>query len=65
MSNPPDPTLRRRDVLRVLVIGTGAAAASAVGIAEVAADSFTDEQKNKPRYRVTDDVKAFYRVNRY
>ena len=52
----------RRDFLRVL--GVGAAAASAAPLASaVAAESATE--KTKARYRESEDVKMFYRVNRY
>jgi hypothetical protein len=57
-------TVGRRDFLRVL--GAGAAAASAAPLVAgnaVAAES--DAEKKKTRYRETDHVKAFYRVNRY
>jgi hypothetical protein len=55
----------RRDFLRVLGAGAGVAA-TAVPMATVArADSETNDEKRKARYKETDDVKAFYRVNRY
>ena len=57
-------TVGRRDFLHVL--GAGAAAASAAPLVAgnaVAAES--DAEKKKTRYRETDHVKAFYRVNRY
>jgi hypothetical protein len=54
--------LGRRDFLRTL----GAGAAATVPIASGAkADSETNEEKRKPRYRETDHVKTFYRVSRY
>jgi hypothetical protein len=54
----------RRDVLRALGAGAGVAAASP--LATVAkADSENNDEKRKARYRETDHVKAFYRVNRY
>jgi hypothetical protein len=64
MKQKQKTTVGRRDFLRVL--GAGAAAASAaplVGGSAVAAES--DADKKKTRYRETDHVKAFYRVNRY
>jgi len=30
-----------------------------------AADSEKEDEKRKPRYRESDDVKTYYRVNRY
>jgi hypothetical protein len=57
-------TLGRRQFLRAL--GLGAAATAAVPLAtEAIADSETNDEKRKSRYRETEDVKAFYRVNRY
>jgi hypothetical protein len=55
----------RRDFLRALGAGAGVAA-TAVPLATVAkADSETNDEKRKPRYKETDHVKTFYRVNRY
>ena len=55
----------RRDFLRVLGAGAGVAA-TAVPLAGVAkADSENNDEKRKARYKETDHVKAFYRVNRY
>ncbi|WGD49432.1 twin-arginine translocation signal domain-containing protein [Bradyrhizobium sp. CB1650] len=57
----------RRDFLRK--VGIGAVGASAtlatplVGSAE--ADSENNDEKRKARYKESDHVKAFYRVNRY
>jgi hypothetical protein len=57
-------TVGRRDFLRVL--GTGAGAAAAVPLSTVAkADSENNDEKRKARYKETDHVKAYYRVNRY
>jgi hypothetical protein len=59
-------TFGRRDFLRALGAGAGAAAASAGPLAGAAkADSETNDEKRKSRYRETDHVKTFYRVNRY
>jgi TAT (twin-arginine translocation) pathway signal sequence len=64
MTSQPKPTMGRRDFLRGL--GAGAAATAAVPLAtEAKADTETNDEKRKSRYRVTDDVKAYYRVNRY
>jgi hypothetical protein len=57
----------RRDFLRKA--GIGAAGAGAVlatplmGTAQ--ADSENNDEKRKARYKETDHVKAYYRVNRY
>jgi hypothetical protein len=64
MKQKQKTTVGRRDFLRVL--GAGAAVASAAPLvagSAVAAES--DAEKKKTRYRETDHVKAFYRVNRY
>ncbi len=54
----------RRDFLRTL--GLGATAAAAAPLAKSAhADTESNEEKRKARYRETEHVKAYYRVNRY
>jgi hypothetical protein len=55
----------RRDVLRVLGAGAGAAAVTGALTTSAPADSETNDEKTKARYRETEHVKAFYRVNRY
>ena len=58
--------LDRRDVLRALGVGAGAATAAAGGLATPAtADSETNDEKRKARYQETEHVKTYYRVNRY
>jgi hypothetical protein len=58
--------LGRRDFLRALGAGASAAVASAGPLAgEALADTETDDEKRKPRYRETEHVKTYYRVNRY
>lgn len=58
--------LGRRDFLRVLGAGAGAAAVAAGPLADEAkADSETNDERRKARYRETDHVKKFYSVNRY
>lgn len=55
----------RRDFLRALAAG-GVAATGAASLATgAAADTETEQEKRKARYKETDHVKAFYRVNRY
>ena len=59
-------TVGRREFLRTLGVGAGVAAAGAAPLATAArADTESNQEKRKPRYRETDHVKAFYRVNRY
>jgi GH24 family phage-related lysozyme (muramidase) len=67
MKDEKQTTVGRRDFLRKVGVGTvGAGATLATPLMTPAqADSETDQEKRKARYRVTEDVKAFYRVNRY
>jgi hypothetical protein len=54
----------RRDVLRAL--GAGAAATAAAPIAgEAQAETWNEAERHKARYRLSDHIKNFYRVNRY
>ena len=56
----------RRDFLRVLGAGAGVAATAAAPLATMAkADTENNDERRKARYKETDHVKAFYRVNRY
>jgi hypothetical protein len=55
----------RRDFLRVLGAGAGVAAASGSLATSARADSESSDERRKSRYRETEHVKAFYRVNRY
>ena len=55
----------RRDFLRVLGAGAGAAAVTPTMGVEARADSENDTEKKKARYKETDHVKTYYRVNRY
>lgn len=55
----------RRDFLRALGAGAGVAAAAGAVPTSARADSETNDEKRKSRYRETEDVKAFYRVNKY
>ena len=55
----------RRDFLRALGAGAGAAAVAAPLGGEARADTESNDEKRKARYKETDHVKTFYRVNRY
>jgi hypothetical protein len=56
----------RRDFLRALGAGAGVAAtAAAAPLSPALADSESNDEKRKARYKETDHVKTFYRVNRY
>jgi hypothetical protein len=58
--------LGRREFLRALGAGATVAAASVAPLAgEAVADTESNQEKRKSRYRATDHVKTFYRVNRY
>jgi hypothetical protein len=65
MKTEPRTKLGRREFLRTLGVGAGAAATLPLTGAEASADTETDAEKRKPRYHVTEDVKNYYRVNRY
>jgi hypothetical protein len=55
----------RRQLLRALGVGVGAAAAAAPLAPQAVADSESYDERRKPRYRESEEVKTFYRVNRY
>jgi hypothetical protein len=57
-------TVGRRDFLRVLGVGATAAAAAPLAM-QAKADTENNDEKRKARYKETEHVKAFYRVNRY
>jgi hypothetical protein len=67
MKDEKKTTVGRRDFLRKVGIGTvGASAALATPlITPGRADSEADDEKRKARYKETDHVKTYYRVNRY
>ena len=54
----------RRQFLHALGAGAAAAATSPLAM-EAKADSETNNEKRKSRYKESDHVKAYYRVNRY
>jgi hypothetical protein len=57
-------TLGRRQFLRVFGVGAAATAAQPF-VAGAKADSETNDEKRKSRYRESDHIKQFYQVNRY
>lgn len=64
MKNEPRTKAGRREFLRA--IGAGAGVAAIAPFATPAkADSENNDEKRKARYRETDHIKQFYRVNRY
>jgi hypothetical protein len=62
-----EASVRRRDVLRTLGLGAGAAVAVTAPLVEqAAADGDSKEEKTKARYQANSaDVRNYYRVNRY
>ena len=65
MKKERKPTLGRREFLRTLGVGTVAAAASGPLVNEAHADTETNDEKRKARYRPDSaEVQTFYRVNR-
>jgi hypothetical protein len=65
MTKERKATLGRRDFLRTLGAGATVAAGAGSLAVQARADSETNDEKRKARYKETDHVKAFYRVNRY
>ena len=65
MKPEPKTKLGRREFLRAL--GAGVAAVSAAPLAtQAAADSETNDEKRKARYKADSaSVQTYYRVNRY
>jgi hypothetical protein len=57
--------LGRRDFLRAMGAGAGLAVTAAAPLASEAVASESDADKKKARYKETDNVKTYYRVNRY
>jgi hypothetical protein len=57
--------LDRRKLLGALAAGAGAGAAAVGGLTSAKADGETNDEKRRARYKETDHVRAFYRVNRY
>jgi hypothetical protein len=66
MNDRLNANLGRRDLLRVLATGVGAAAASAPRLAAAATRSGDVDKKQRARYQAdSPEVQTFYRVNRY
>jgi hypothetical protein len=64
MKTEPRANLARRNFLRAL--GAGAAVMPAALVSEAIADSESNDEKRKARYKADSaEVKNFYRVNRY
>ena len=67
MKNEKQVRVGRRDFFRTVGVGTiGASATLATPlISSAQADSENNDEKRKARYKETDHVKTYYRVNRY
>ena len=66
MKKQPKGTLGRREFLRSLGAGATVVVAAAGPLAgDARADTESNDEKRKSRYRETEHVKTFYRVNRY
>ncbi len=66
MTTDPKANLARRNFLRALGAGAGAAIAPAALVTEAKADSESNDEKRKARYKADSaEVKTYYRVNRY
>ena len=65
MTSDPPRKLLRRDLLKLTIAGVGAAGAAGMLPSPAAAKPVDLDQKRKARYRETEHVKTFYRVNRY
>ncbi len=65
-NNAKSESVRRRDVLRALGVGAGAAVAASSTLVEPAAAQVSNDEKRKARYQPNStDVQNYYRVNRY
>jgi hypothetical protein len=66
MSQGNNSTIARRDVLRVLTLGAGAAVAAAAPLTPAQAADDRKTENGRARYQPNSaDVQNFYRVNRY
>jgi predicted RNA methylase len=66
MKSKSKDKLGRRDFLRVMGAGAGLAAATAVPLADKVVAAESENNEKKARYNGnSEDVKNFYRVNRY
>ena len=66
MTKEPKRELGRREFLRTIGAGATVAAAAAAPLAgEARADTESNDEKRRSRYRESAEVKTFYRVNRY
>ena len=67
MSHKKEAIVGRRDFLRKVslgAVGAGATLATPL-VGSAQADNENSDEKHKVRYKETDHVKTYYRVNRY
>ena len=57
--------LGRRDFLRAMGAGAGLAVTATAPLATGAAAAESEAEQKKARYKETDHVKAYYKVNRF
>ena len=66
MTSKRKDKLARRDFLRVAGLGAGIAAAASAPLSSKAAASESEAEEKKAQYNPnSEDVKTYYRVNRY
>lgn len=66
MKTEPKANLARRNFLRALGAGAGVAVAPAALVTEAKANSESNDEKRKARYKANSpEVKTYYRVNSY
>jgi hypothetical protein len=66
MKEQSKTTFGRREFLRVLGVGAGAAVTPAALVSEAEADTENNSEKTKARYQANSEhIKAYYRTNQY
>ena len=66
MTNRQKSKVGRREFLRTLGVGASAAAVATPLVGDVRADSETNDEKRRARYKAdSPHIQAYYRVNRY
>jgi len=66
MKSEPKANMARRNFLRALGAGASVVVAPAALVTEAKADSESNDEKRKARYKADSaEVKTYYRVNRY
>ncbi len=65
MTSKQKTAVGRREFLRVAGLGAASTAIAAPLATDARADSENNDEKRTARYKETDHVKTFYKVNRY